>query len=110
MEYEDIVAESVNASGQIFPDKFLVLIQSVTEIKMANVSMSFHILAVFKKRWPHFASEHFSESSQRSGSRTSTGEAGFEGRCNNSSENFFNCRVLSAICCCRLLCNNLLLL
>jgi hypothetical protein len=43
--------------------------------------MSFHILAVFKKRWLHFASEHFAESFQRSGSRTSTGEAVFERRC-----------------------------
>jgi len=37
--------------------------------------MSFHIQAVFKKRLLHFASKHLSESSQRSDSRTSTGEA-----------------------------------
>lgn len=37
--------------------------------------MSFHILAVFNKLRLQFASEHLSESSQRSGSHTSTSEA-----------------------------------
>ena len=36
--------------------------------------------------------------------------SGFEGRWKNSRENFFSCKVLLAVCCCRLLCKNLFLI
>jgi len=76
--------------------------------KAATVSMSFHILAVVFKRWLHFASEHFSESSQQSGSRNST-EAVSKVVVKIQVKFFLNCKVLLTICCCRLLHNNLLL-